>query len=71
MKFSIYNWGMNSEVNAKLEKLGYILGEQVSMEVEDDIWKVAQEMYNNGLNVMICHYADTILFVDTDGFKQR
>lgn len=59
-------------VNYHLPNIFEVIGYRDREEVEGDIFKIAEEIFNKGVNVMICHSGEElILFVDKYNFKQR
>jgi hypothetical protein len=54
---------------SNMERTKYAHGQHID---QKDLFKVAKEIFNSGLNVMICHQSDKIiLFVDIMIFQQR
>jgi len=69
VKVTLYDWACESDT--VLERLGYKHGQEIPA---DDLWKVAQELFDGGLNVMIHrsrHNDSVTLYVDTHRFTQR
>lgn len=62
--FLILYWCDHSKISAKIPQYPH------DSMIDDNIWKVANEISDKGLSVMI-NSSQSILFVDTKLFSQR